>query len=781
MAPSFVPLRTAPDSRPEVGAGFRLALGGHTLSIEPWGDRALDIRFEGAEPLPYSPAVLEAPATAPLVVTAVPGGWRVATASLALRVQAGPLSLAWETPEGLPVWGPVAVGTTDGKLTLSGALLPQDGCFGLGEKPGYLDRRGRAYTMWNTDHSGIHSEVDDKLYQSIPFLLTRHEGRHAGFLFDDPGRTRFDLGATDPAAWRYEADGPGLRLYAVAGPAMAEVVAGYADLTGRMALPPLWALGFHQSRWSYPSREAVEAIAHEFRDRRIPADVIHLDIDYMDAYKVFTWSPERFPNPAGMLRGLRDKGFRAVTIVDPGVKAEKGYAPHDEAVARGLVVRNADGTPLTGKVWPGDCVFPDFTRPDTRAWWGDWHAGLLEAGIAGIWCDMNEPSLFKSADTPYDARTMPDDARHGEIGAEVPHRAAHNLYGFGMSQATRDGLSRLRPDERPFVISRAGYAGIQRHAMVWTGDNQSMWSHLEMSLPMNLNLGLSGVAFVGPDVGGFGGDCTAELLVRWTQAGAFTPFFRNHSALGTRHQEPWAFGPEAEALCREAIGWRYRLLPYLYGLFRESAETGLPIMRPMAMAYPAEPAARGLFDQYMLGGDLLVAPVTRPQTDRRMVYFPAGRWEDWLTGEVHEGPGFRVVPAPLDRIPAFIRGGAALPVGPVRQHTGEPLETLTLRLGPSDAWTGTWYDDDGETLAHQAGGYALWRFTGQRDATGLSLALSLAHDGHHGPTDMVSVEVAWTGPVGAVTFSGAPLSDWRLEGDRLTARLPLAPGTLRIN
>ncbi|MFN3432528.1 MAG: TIM-barrel domain-containing protein, partial [Candidatus Sericytochromatia bacterium] len=498
MPPSFVPMRAATDAQPDAGADFRLALGGHTLSIAPWGDRTLAIRLEGAEPLPHSPAVLEAPPRGALAVTAVPGGWRVAVAGLALRVQADPLCLAWETPEGLPVWGPVAVGTREGQLTLAGALLPQDGCFGLGEKPGYLDRRGRAYTMWNTDHSGIHSEVDDRLYQSIPFLLTRHEGRHAGFLFDDPGRARFDLGASDPAAWRYEADGPGLRLFAVAGPAMADVVAGYADLTGRMALPPLWALGFHQSRWSYPSREAVESIASEFRARRIPADVLHIDIDYMDAYKVFTWSPERFPDPADMLDGLRAQGFRAVTIVDPGVKAEPGYAPHDEAVARGLVVRDAAGQPLRGEVWPGDCVFPDFTRPDARRWWGDWHAGLLDLGIAGIWCDMNEPSLFKPAGTPYEARTMPDDALHGEPGAEVPHRTVHNLYGFGMSQATREGLLRLRPDERPFVISRAGYAGIQRHAMVWTGDNQSMWSHLEMSLPMNLNLGLSGVAFVGP-------------------------------------------------------------------------------------------------------------------------------------------------------------------------------------------------------------------------------------------------------------------------------------------
>jgi alpha-glucosidase len=761
---------------------FSWAMGAHTLVVEPWRDGVLAVRLEAETPLPASPAALPPDALAPVLDAAsiADGAWRLAIAGLVLRVSPDPLTLSWETPEGLPLWGPVAVGLTDGALTLTGSLLPQDGCFGLGEKPGYLDRRGRRYTMWNTDNSGIHSEVHDALYQSIPFLLTRHEGRHAGFLFDDPGRARFDLGADDPARWRYEADGPGLRLFAVAGPGLADVLRRQAGLTGHMPMPPRWALGYHQSRWSYPSRAAVEELASNFRARRIPADVIHLDIDYMDAYKVFTWSPERFPDPAGMLAGLRAAGFRAVTIVDPGVKAEPGYAAYDEALAGALVVREAGGAPLVGEVWPGDCVFPDFTQAPTRAWWGDAHRALLDAGVAGIWNDMNEPSLFKPAGTPFEARTMPDSARHGAPGAEVPHRQVHNLYGSHMSQATREGLLRLRPDSRPFVISRAGYAGIQRHAMVWTGDNQSMWSHLEMSLPMNLNLGLSGVAFVGPDVGGFGGDCTPELLVRWTQAGAFCPFFRNHSATGTRHQEPWAFGPEVEALCRQAIEWRYRLMPYLYGVFREAAETGLPIMRAMALAYPHEPAARGLFDQYMLGADLLVAPVLKPGCDRRMVYFPAGRWEDLLTGEVHAGPAFRVVAAPIDRVPAFIRGGAALPLGPVVQHTGEPIETLTLRLGPADAWAGAWYDDDGETLAYQRGAYALWDFTGRRDAEGLEVEVSARHSGYTGPTRRVRVELAWPEPEPEAHFGGERLPVER-RADRVAVTLPLQPGVLKLS
>lgn len=778
--PHFTPLHaTAPALMGPLR--FTLPAGAHTLVVEPWSDAVLAVHLETIQPLPDSPAVLPPAMPLPeLAVEATSDGWRVGLGAIALRVTTTPLTLAWETPEGLPLWSPMTVGTLGDQLTIEGPLLPADGCFGLGEKPGYLDRRGRKYVFWNTDNSGVHTETHDALYQSIPFLLTRHEGRHAGWLFDDPGRTHLDLGASDPSRWRYRADGPGLRLFAVAGPQMASVVRRYGELTGRMAMPPRWALGFHQSRWSYPSREAVAAIAREFRTRRIPADVIHIDIDYMDAYKVFTWSDTRFPDPEGLLAALAKDGFSAVTIVDPGVKREPGYRVHDECLNHGYYIRNTHGAPYIGKVWPGECLFPDFIREDVRAWWGDQHKALLDVGVAGIWTDMNEPSVFKDPGTPYEERTIPDDARQGPSSDEVPHRQVHNLFANGMAQATREGLLRLRPDTRPFVISRAGYAGIQRHAMVWTGDNHSSWAHLEMSLPMCLNLGLSGLAFVGPDVGGFGGDCTSELLVRWTQAGAFFPFFRNHSAHGTRHQEPWAFGPEAEALCREAIGWRYRLLPYLYGVFQEAVETGLPVMRPMPLSYPHEPACRPLFDQFMLGADLLVAPVLRPGLTQRSVYFPTGRWAHLMTGEVHTGPGFAVVSAPLDQIPVFVREGAAVPLGPVVQHTGEPVDTLTLHLGPGAGWAGRFYDDDGRTLGYQRGAYNAWRFEGGFDEGGVRLTVACDHEGYDSPIRQLAVSLPWGGTVGPARFNGEDVPTTRLEGRRLVATVPLRPGELTI-
>jgi alpha-glucosidase len=400
-------------------------------------------------------------------------------------------------------------------------------------------------------------------------------------------------------------------------------------------------------------------------------------------------------------------------------------------------------------------------------------------GVSGIWNDMNEPSVFKEADTPMPERTMPDSVRHGHKDAEVPHRRAHNLYGFQMSQSTREGLLALQPEKRPFVITRAGYAGVQRHAMVWTGDNHSMWSHLEASVPMCLNLGLSGVAFTGPDVGGFQGDCTPELLVRWLQAGVAFPFYRNHSAINTRRQEPWAFGPDTERLAASAIAWRYRLLPYLYGLFREAAETGLPIMRPMALTFPHDPNCRPLFDQFMLGDSVLAAPVVRPGVDTRTVYFPAGRWEHLETGEVEVGPGFRVVAAPIDRLILYVREGAALPLGPVVQHTGETVETLRLVLGQGARWAGSFYDDDGATHAHLDGAYSLWRFEGGLDAGAARLTIAPEASGFVGSVRSLEVSLPWSGPVGPVRFDGSAI-EARREGDRLVALVPLRAGELAI-
>ncbi|HEY9721667.1 MAG TPA: TIM-barrel domain-containing protein [Oscillatoriaceae cyanobacterium] len=767
--------RTAP-ARFDAGR-FVLPLGAHALVVTPWSEAILEFRFEGPQPLPVSPAALPARGGA-LSVDETATGYRIGLPGVVLVLEASPLTLRFETPAGELLWGPAGVRLSGDRLELYGALAPDDAFYGLGEKPGYLNKRGRAYGMWNTDNTGPHVETADLMYQSIPWLITRTGGRSCGLLFDDPGHTHLDLGAEDARAWRFAADGPVLRLYAVAGPRLADVVKRYGELTGRMALPPRWALGYHQSRWSYPTRGEVLHVATELRDRRLPADVIHLDIDYMEGYRVFTWSRERFPEPAELLGMLREQGFRVVTIVDPGVKQDPHYDVCRELEEKGLAVRMPHGSPYVGDVWPGPCYFPDFLKPETRRWWGDRHTAYTEPGVAGIWNDMNEPSVFHGPGVPRPDQTMPADATFGPADAPVPHAKAHNLYGFHMSQATHEALLRLLPDQRPFVISRAGYAGIQRHAMVWLGDNHSIWAHLEQGLPMGLNMGLSGVPFVGPDSGGFMGDCSPELLQRWMQAGIFTPFFRNHSAQGTRRQEPWAFGADTEAICRDALEWRYRLLPYLYTVFREAAETGLPMQRPLVLTHEEDAETANLYDQFFFGDALLVAPILKPGATHRMVYFPAGRWLDFHSQEVFTGPGYQVVPAGPDRIPVFAREGALVPLGPVVQHTGEPLEVLTLEVFEGPHLAGVFYDDDGETLAYTRGGYNLWQFSGTWDAQAIVIRVTPEHLGYESPTQILRLSLPLES-IPRARYAGVEVEVWK-EGDRVLLEIPLRAGEVRI-
>ncbi len=423
-------------------------------------------------------------------------------------------------------------------------LAEGDPVYGLGEKAFDLNLRGRRLEMWNTDPSP-YPPGRDPLYHSIPFLVSLHNGQAHGLFFDNPGRTRFDLGHTRPDLLRYEADTGELCAYLIGGPGIPDVLAGYTRLTGRMPMPPRWALGYHQSRWSYFPEGQVRTLAAEFRRRRIPCDAIHLDIDYMDGFRVFTWDPSRFPDPPRLLADLHEQGFHVIAMIDPGVKVDPGplpvlarasgpggrdipgYAIHDEGLAHGFFCKLPDGRPFRGPVWPGDCYFPDFTDPAVRAWWGDLYRPLLDAGLDGFWNDMNEPAVFLG-------QTMPPYLVHNYDGHGACHSDIHNVYGLQMARASAEGLRRLRPGERVPLITRSAYAGVQRHALAWTGDNWSTWAHLRLGVSMCLNLGLSGVAFCGPDTGGFAGDCDGELLARWTQVGALTPFFRNHAAAGSR-------------------------------------------------------------------------------------------------------------------------------------------------------------------------------------------------------------------------------------------------------
>lgn len=608
--------------------------------------------------------------------------------------------------------------------------------YGLGERAGWLDRRGRRFTVWATDTSPI-LPTTDALYLAIPFLLHLDSGRAAGVLVDESWRTVFDLAATDPETVEIRAEGPSLDLYLIAGPAPADVVERYALLTGRTPLPPLWALGYHQSRWSYRSADEVRDLVREFRARQLPLDVVHLDIDHMDGYRVFTWDPVRFPDPAGLARELRDQGVRLVVISEPSLKPEPGYRPYEEAATRGVLVRDARGEVYRGEVWTDPAVLVDFLLPEARRLWGTLFQPLVDAGIAGIWNDMNEPTVRK---TP--GLTLPLDAR---LGGRT-HLEVHNVYGLCHTRATWEGLRALRPEERPFVLTRSGFAGIQRYAAVWTGDNSSWWEHLEGSIPLLLNLGLSGVPFIGSDVGGFHGNAEGELLARWTQLGAFYPFMRNHSIRGSRRQEPWAFGPEVEDLVRQALELRYSLLPYLYTLLEEASRCGLPPMRPLFLHYPGDPETANLGDEFLWGTDLLVAPALRPGVSHRAVYVPEGRWIHWWTGEAVEGPDWTVVNTPLPRIPLFLRQGAAVPVTSPRLHTPEQAvwEDLEWRVAPGDRIGGRLYEDDGRTPQDRLQEWAVTTVSGQAD--GRRIVLRSAVQGRRAlPDRQVRVRVLGVG------------------------------------
>lgn len=620
---------------------------------------------------------------------------------------------------------------------------PADRFYGLGERSGFLDKRGRSYLMWNTDEP-FHHELRDPLYQSVPFVIHRLTDSGAdgaiGLFLDDPGRSVFDLGESDPGTAVIRTERNEAVIYLLPGENLFDVTSAYTWLTGRHELPPRWALGYQQCRYSYYPDSRVLEIADEFRRRRIPCDVIYLDIHYMDGYRVFTWDPERFPDPQALIARLHEHGFRVVTIVDPGVKIDPEYDVYLSGSARNVFARQADGAVYAGEVWPGAAVFPDFLRQDTRAWWASQHHAMFDVGVDGIWNDMNEPADFTGDVLDRTKFTPPGDLMlDGSAGLRSIDRY-HNVYGQMMCAATADAFAKQKPELRPLMVTRAGYAGIQRYAAVWTGDNDSSWAHLSMMIPMLLNMGLSGIAFCGSDVGGFQGNASGELFARWMLSSCFTPFFRAHTSTGTRDHEPWAFGAEVEGVCRRAILLRGRLLPYIYSLFDEYRRTGRPLLRPMLSADWDDPRLAGMWNQFLVGADLLVAPVLEPEARSRVVYLPAGRWYRWdevcFVDEIEvqaDGPGTPGTPgtntntdnrglalyhggqeylvdAPLDRIPVFVRAGAVLPLyARAPQYEADSAavdaELVLCLFADTEAFSSELivYDDDRESQAYLQG------------------------------------------------------------------------------
>ncbi|QFS42802.1 glycoside hydrolase family 31 protein [Nostoc sphaeroides] len=612
--------------------------------------------------------------------------------------------------------------------------------YGFGERTGFLDKLSEVKTNWTTDALD-YDALTDEMYQAIPFFMALRPELGYGIFFNTSFWSQFDIGAEQPGIWKMETRGGELDYYIIYGPEPAQILETYTQLTGRMPLPPKWALGYHQCRWSYESETVVRELAQEFRQRRIPCDVIHLDIDYMRGYRVFTWSPQRFPNPAKLISNLAQDGFKTVTIIDPGVKYEPegNYHVFDQGLKNDYFVRKANGELFHGYVWPEKAVFPDFLRPDVSNWWADLHKSLTDVGVAGIWNDMNEPAINdrpfgddgEKIWFPLDAPQGGDEGAGGAGGAggeekqskivrlsevevqnskskiDVTHTEVHNLYGLMMAKACYEGLERHRSSQRSFVLTRSGYAGVQRWSSVWMGDNQSLWEHLEMSLPMLCNMGLSGVGFVGCDIGGFAGNATAELFARWMQVGMLYPLMRGHSAMSTARHEPWVFGDRVENICREYINLRYQLLPYIYSLFWEAVTTGAPILRPLLYHFPNDPKTYSLYDQVLLGASLMAAPIYRPGVEHRSVYLPLGTWYDWWSGDRYEGPIHILAHAPLERMPLYVRGGAIVPMQPVRQYVDQaPLDEIRLRIWPGNNEYQL-FEDDGQTNEYQDQNFSL--------------------------------------------------------------------------
>jgi alpha-glucosidase len=565
-----------------------------------------------------------------------------------------------------------AYATLNDAFTLRRACRQEDAIFGLGEKTGRQNRKGRDFILWNTDvlnpnasgeftaglpegdPRGDHTSTEfDPFYISIPFFYHQSypQGAMAGSFMDNSYRGAYEF--SDKEEYRIHFAGGQYTEYIFAGPSMPRILTAYTWLTGRTAPPPLWSLGYHQSRWFNYTQDAVEELAQRHRDEDIPCDALWLDIDYMDGYRVFTWNTDSFPDVAGMLTRLAERRFRVITIIDPGVKHDPGYWVFDQAVERDVLCRTEGGDVYIGQVWPGNTVFPDFATEEAREWWGELNAAHVKSGLAGIWNDMNEPATGN-----IDSRTM-----RFNRGRDS-HERYHNQYALLMAMGTTQGLRAAMPDKRTFVLTRAGFAGIQRYAANWMGDNLSRWDHLWVSIPMGTGLGLSGQAFVGADIGGFAGNSNAELYLRWMQYGALTPFCRNHSEVGNVDQYAWAFGEVVQSIVREALRLRYRLMPYIYAAFLTASQTGAPVQRPLVFDYQDDPLVRDLDDQYLFGRDLLVAPVLKAGQTSRQVYLPAGDWYDWHSGARFGGLCFVQVSTSMEQIPVFARGGAVIPLWP---------------------------------------------------------------------------------------------------------------------
>ncbi|KAF7809386.1 Alpha-glucosidase 2 [Senna tora] len=626
--------------------------------------------------------------------------------------------------------------------------------YGTGEVSGQLERTGKRVFTWNTDAWGYGSETTS-LYQSHPWVLAvLPNGEALGILADTTRRCEIDLRKESTIQFVAPSSYPVITFGPFDSPTA--VLISLSHALGTAFMPPKWSLGYHQCRWSYVSDKRVLEVARTFRQKRIPCDVIWMDIDYMDGFRCFTFDKERFQDPKSLVKNLHDNGFKAIWMLDPGIKREEGYHVYDSGSENDVWVQKADGTPFVGEVWPGPCVFPDYTQSKVRAWWASLVKDFISNGVDGIWNDMNEPAIFKVV-----TKTMPDSNVHrgdSELGGCQNHSFYHNVYGLLMARSTYEGMKLASEKNRPFVLTRAGFVGSQRYAATWTGDNLSTWEHLHMSICMVLQLGLSGQPLSGPDIGGFAGNATPKLFARWMGVGAMFPFFRGLSEADIIDHEPWSFGEECEEVCRLALKRRYCFIPLIYTLFYFAHTSGTPVATPTFFADPKDPSLRRLENSFLLGPVLVCARTLPSQgLDNLEFTLPKGIWLSFDFGDAHPD------------LPAlYLKGGSIIPVGPPLQHVGEanPSDDLTLivALDEHGKAEGVLFEDDGDGYEFTKGEYLLTHYVAELQSTTVTVSVYKTQGSWKRPNRRLHIQLLLGG--------GAMLDTWGMDGEVLQLILP---------
>ena len=605
--------------------------------------------------------------------------------------------------------------------------------YGLGEQIRGINKRGWKYESCCMDDS-LHSENKKSLYGVHNFLIVAGK-EPFGLFVDYAGIMTFDIGYTHLDQLEITVPDKNLDFYYITGESVPDIVKQFRKLIGRSYIPPKWAFGFGQSRWSYETADEVLLVAEQYRKHEIPLDMIYLDIDYMERYKDFTIDEDAFPDFAGFVEKLRGMGIRLVPIIDAGVKIEEGYKTYEEGVANDYFCKDAKGNDFVAGVWPGRVHFPDMLKPETRKWFGRSYQFLLDQGIEGFWNDMNEPAIFYSEEhlqevfdeiegykgKNLDIRTFQEfqslvgdinnnigdyDRFFHEIdGERVPHKKVHNIYGFHMTRAAGEAFEELEPDKRVLLFSRSSYIGMHRYGGIWMGDNMSWWSHILLNLKMLPSLNMCGFLYTGADIGGFSSDTTEDLVIRWTQLGIFTPLMRNHSAKETRYQESYAFDhPE---IFRDIIGLRYALIPYLYSEYMKAALNGEMMFQPLSFLYPDDPMALQVEDQLFVGESIMIAPVYTQNAGGRYIYLPERmklikfRSADNYTEQVLEA-GHHYIALALEETAVLIRLNHILPLAKPVQCVDElDEENLTLLSFAEESCRYTLYHDDGRSREYE--------------------------------------------------------------------------------